>query len=451
MPSRTPWLVWWFPALVAAPLAAQRPTPVLDRQLIAAGIWAEARYNYAYWDAVRANWDSAFAATLNYASAGTRVTDLQLFRRLRRWVALLNDGQVEVLPPTAIASRMARPPLLVRGIERRAFIIDWAANDEMRVARPERLAEIVAVQGIPAADWIRDSVLPETPGATEISRWERAIARMLEGERGTALHLQLRLPSGDERGASITRSVALTERWPLERPPLEADTLPDGAVWLRVNSLADPDAVRRFDAAVGQRARGIVLDLRETTWTSSGRENGYAILARLIDRPIVTSRWRTPQYRPAYRGTDTPDSSGAWLAAASDTIAPRRDRAAYLGPAAVLSSGRTAGAAEDFVVAFRNGARGPVIGETTAGSTGQTLLLPLTAGWQFRVTVTRDAFPDGTEFVRTGIAPELPMTPRVEDLLVGRDAALDRAREYLASVPLVPSSRSPRAPRAPRR
>jgi hypothetical protein len=408
-----------------------------DRQLVAAGMWAESRYNYCYWDDVRANWDSAYSATVT-AAAG-RPSDLQYLRRLRRWGALLNDGQFEILAPAPIASRLAKPPLALRSIERRPFIIDWAANDEMRVARPERLAEIVAVQGIPAADWIRDSVLPDTPGATEQSRWERAVVRLLEGERGTALHLLLRLPGGEERGASVTRSVAVNARWPLERPPLEADTLPDGVLWLRVNSLADPDIVRQFDVALGdgdsrwRGPRGLVLDLRETTWTARGREHGYAILARLIERPFLTSRWRTPQYRPAYRGADTPDSSGAWLAAPSDTIRPRRDRMGYTGPVAVLSSARTAGAAEDFLVAFRNGARGPIIGEATAGSTGQTLLLPLAAGWQLRLTVTRDAFPDGTEFVRTGIRPELPVEVRVDDLLAGRDAALDRAREFIAT------------------
>lgn len=416
-----------------APLGGQQLTAV-DRRLVAAGIWSEARYNYAYWDAVRADWDSAFAATIAYAAG--RPSDVQFFRRLRRYVALLGDGQAEVLPPPALGARVARPPMALRSVERRPFIIDYAINDEMRVARPERLAEIVAVQGIPAEQWIRDSVLPEIPGATERSRWERAVARMLEGERGTALHLRLRLPGAEERGASVTRSVALTARWPLERQSLEADTLPDGAIWVRVNSLAEPDVVSLFDRALGDAPRltGIVLDLRETVRTGSGRENGYAILARLIDRPFLTSRWRTPQYRPAYRGADVPDSSGAWLAAPSDTIPPRRDRSRFTGPVAILASARTAGAAEDLLVAFRNGARGPIIGETSAGSTGQTLLLPLARGsWQLRLTVTRDAFPDGTEFVPAGIAPEQPVAVKVEDVLAGRDAALERAREYLAA------------------
>ncbi len=418
--------------VLAAPLGAQRANPV-DRQLVAAGLWADARYNYAYWDAVRANWDSAFAAMVTYTGERPAPSDLQFLHRLRRWGALLHDGQLEILPPAAIASRIARPPLVLRSIERRPFIMDYVTNDEMRVARPERLAEILAVQGIPAAEWIRDSVLPEIPAATETSRWDRAVAQMLEGERGTALHLLLRLPGGAKRGASVTRSMSLLgPRSPLERVALEADTLPDGAIWVRVNSFADPDVLPLFDRALGDapreglRHRGLILDLREAIGTLSGREQAYALLSRLIERPLLGSRRRIPEYRP--------DSLSAWFSLPSDTIWPpvRRERVAYTGPVVVLISPRTGGAAEDLVVAFQAGGRGPSIGETSAGSTGKTATLALPSGWKLRLTVSRDAAPDGKEFVPTGIAPQFPVEVRVEDILAGRDAVLDRARAYLA-------------------
>jgi C-terminal processing protease CtpA/Prc len=431
MLSRTPWLSAWFPVLLAAPLVSQRASPV-DRQLVAAGLWAEARYNYAYWDAVRANWDSAFAATVTFTGERPAPSDQQFVHRLRRWGALLHDGQLEILPPAAIANRIARPPLALRSIERRPFIMDYVTNDEMRVARPERLAEILAVQGVPAAEWIRDSILPEIPAATEASRWDRAVAQMLEGERGTAVHLLLRLPGGQERGASVTRSMG-----PLERPALEADTLPDGAIWVQVNSLADPDVLRLFDRALGDapreglRHRGLILDLRETIGTGTGgggggREQAYALLSRLIERPFLGSRRRVPQYRA--------DSLSDWLSLPADTIWPpvRRERIAYTGPVVVLISPRTGGAAEDLVVAFQTGGRGPTMGETSAGSTGKTATLTLPAGWKLRLTVSRDAFPDGKEFMPIGIAPQFPVEVRVADVLAGRDAVLDRARAYLS-------------------
>src|SRR2546422_7211577 len=54
------------------------------------------------------------------------------------------DGQSAVIPPPAVRSRIARPPLLLASVERRPFLLDYAENDEMRVARPERLGEILA-------------------------------------------------------------------------------------------------------------------------------------------------------------------------------------------------------------------------------------------------------------------------------------------------------------------
>src|SRR5438552_346370 len=402
-----------------------------DRAVAVARLWAEARYNEAAWDLVRADWDSALAANLTLADL--RQPDALFFRRLRRMLALLGDGQAAIRPPGAVRARVARPPLELRAIERRAFIVDYAENDEMRIARPERLAEIVAVQGVPAEAWIRDSILPEVPAGSVPARWSRAVATMLEGEKGTAVHLLLRLPGGVERGASLTRTVDLDDRWPLTRPSLEVDTLPGGVAWVRLHALDDPDIADRFDRAVpefrGGTLKGLVLDVRDEAGRPAGRDAGYQILARLVDKAFVTSRWRTPQYRPAYRGVDMPDSGGAWFAVPPDTVRPRRP--SFTGPVALLASPLTAGAAEDLLVAFRNAARGPIIGEASAGATGQVLTLSLGKGWEFAVGVTRDAFPDGSEFYGTGIAPELPVIVTVADFLAGRDAALERAKQYI--------------------
>lgn len=428
MPSRS----WWIAAagLLAAPAAAQQLGSV-DRTRIAAAAWSEARYNVPAWDRVRPDWDSGFADLLG--AVQSRQTDLAFYRRLRRFVALLGDGQAAALPPSSVSARLARPPIAIRAIERRPFLLDYVENDEMRVARPERNAEITAVQGIPVTVWIRDSVLPEVSGASDAARWDRAVTRMLDGEKGTALHLQLRLPGGEERGASVTRSVTLTDRSPLAPPALQVDTFPDHVVWVRLNSFADPDVARAFDRAFPTFAgvQGVILDLRDHDGAGGGRETGYRILGRLVARPLVTSRWRTTQYRPAYRGLDMPDSSGAWFDAPPDTMPPRRDLPAFAGPVAVLASLRTAGAAEDLLVAFRNAGRGPIVGEPSAGSAGQVSEFRLFKDWRLRLTVTRDAFPDGTEIQGAGIAPEMPVAARVADFLAGKDPALERARRYI--------------------
>src|SRR5690242_14978823 len=118
---------------LAATLAGQQLVAT-ERAEVVATIWAEARYNFASWDRVRADWDSALSANLRLAAQPQ--SDLLFYRRLRRLLALLGDGQAAVIAPPHLRSRIARPPLLLESVERRPFIVDYAENDEMRVARP---------------------------------------------------------------------------------------------------------------------------------------------------------------------------------------------------------------------------------------------------------------------------------------------------------------------------
>ncbi len=400
-----------------------------DRLGTVAALAAHARYNFAGWDRVRADWDSAVRATL--VQAVPRQTDQQFLRRLRRMTALLGDAGTGVSAPP-LAGRLARPPLDIRSVEGRPFIMDYLETSEMRIARPERLAEIVAVQSVPAETWIRDSILPEIGGASETDRLRRATAAMLDGERNTAVALTLRLPDGSVRGASVTRSVPSSDRWPFVPPPFEM--LPfDSIVVVRLNSFADPDIVDRFDREFRTRTgiRGLVLDLRANDAGDS--ETGYQILARLSDRPILTVRRRTPRYEPFALAPVNDDAMIGWAEAPPDTIVPRADRARFPGvPVVLLTSGRTAGAAEDFVAAFRMADRGIVIGERTSGATGHRIVLPLPREWRFQVTVTRHAYPAGEDLPPDGIEPDIKVEESPRALREGADPALERARAEIA-------------------
>lgn len=378
---------------------------------------------------MRADWDSALTANLKLAAEPQ--SDYLFYRRLRRLVTLLGDGQAAVIASPHLRSRIARPPLLLESAARRPFIMDYAENDEMRVAHPDRLAEILAVQGIPVESWIRDSVLPETPGGTPAERWQRAVSWMLQGDKGTSLHLLVRVPGADPRGLSVTRSLSLNDRWPLDPPAFTVDSLPGGIAVVRIASLADEDVVRQFDRLFPDfhAVQGLVLDLRRA---SEGRTDyAYEILGRLTDQAFAPVRWRTPQYRAAFRAWRLPDSALTWYGPGAGDVAPRRDHPAYGGPITLLESSATASAGEDLLAAFRGTARGVIIGEPSAGSAGDVASFPLPKNWAVQFSVTRHALADGTEFVGVGIKPDVLVVPTVDDLLAGNDPALERAREYL--------------------
>jgi C-terminal processing protease CtpA/Prc len=162
---------------------------------------------------------------------------------------------------------------------------------------------------------------------------------------------------------------------------------------------------------------------------------GFGMLEHLSDRDFPVFAWRTRLYRPTYRAWRR-DDAWTWHDAGAQIwtskAAPKFD-----GPVAVLTSARTYSAAEDFCIAFRQLGRGPIVGQTTGGSTGQPLVQPLPGGGRVRICTKRDTAGDGSEWIGMGIAPDIAVTPTVESLRDGRDPVMERA---IAEV----TARSPR-------
>lgn len=82
-------------------------------------------------------------------------------------------------------------------------------------------------------------------------------------------------------------------------------------------------------------------------------------------------------------------------------------RAVYDGPLQILISRNTMSAAEDFAAMFRSNHRGILIGEPTNGSTGTPCMIPLRCGGRAQVVSVGYRLPDGTEFIGTGIRPDI--------------------------------------------
>ena len=71
--------------------------------------------------------------------------------------------------------------------------------------------------------------------------------------------------------------------------------------------------------------------------------------------------------------------------------------------------------------------RATVVGETTAGSSGQPYIYDFGNGMLFRVGTKRMYFPDGSEFEGVGIKPDIEVIPTPADIKAGRDPVLERA------------------------
>lgn len=81
--------------------------------------------------------------------------------------------------------------------------------------------------------------------------------------------------------------------------------------------------------------------------------------------------------------------------------------ALYDGPLQILISRNTMSAAEDFTAMFKANKRGTLMGEPTHGSTGTPCMIPLRCGGRAQVVSVGYRLLDGTEFIGTGIMPDV--------------------------------------------
>lgn len=94
----------------------------------------------------------------------------------------------------------------------------------------------------------------------------------------------------------------------------------------------------------------------------------------------------------------------------------------------------TASAAEDFLIYTNKQSHIKRMGNYTNGSTGQPLTLALPNGGEAWICTKKVSFPDGTEFVGTGIKPHIKAEFTLKDLIKIEDSVLDQAVRELRTV-----------------
>ncbi len=422
-----------------------------ERVYMLSEFWKEAAYNFAYffWQH-DLDWDAAYRSTLRDAMDAH--DDLEFFRTLQRFSAILREAHTAVYLPRTLRERyVGAPPITLEAIAHRAFVANVGTS--LQTTIPVR-SEILALDGTPVPDWLSENVFPYLNASTEQGRWDFAIRGraaeglgLLYGRSGSSVTLSIRTPSGSTKNVTVTREpTATAPDWamPAERPLVEFRWIENGIAYVALNSFLSERIVSDFDAIVPdlQRAKGIILDVRN----NGGGNSDYAaaIGGHFSDAPLVGAKWRTPEhiavfkawgaagdqyepfakYRPYFEGT-------AWHEGPPDRYPPPKGPK-LLVPTAVLLGAKTFSAAEDFLVMMRGIPHVTFIGEASAGSTGQPMFFELAPGVRAQITTKNDYLPDGTQFVGHGLQPDVlaPETP--EAYVAVRDVPLEVAARLLA-------------------
>jgi C-terminal processing protease CtpA/Prc len=430
---------------------AELTVPPSDRILTLATFWSEAKYNFAFWDRVEVDWDAAFA---EYTERALGVeSDIELFRLFIEFGNLLDEAHTGmILPRDLWAAYGAQPFIELSPVGDQAVVTNIARNLTGRIPIG---SVVTGIDGRAVIQYLAEEVDPwvgaSTPQyqfAMSLMGEDEQIAGALMGRPGSSVSLTFVSPDGSTRTEAFIRQPLeefAQADWicqgRVNKPHFEWRWLENDIAYVGVHVFWDEAVVEQFERIVPElreRARGIIIDVR----LNGGGNSAYGdqIGSHFTDRPVPIMTWNSPKHVAAYKAWGSRRNSAAEYrpfgdgTAVIDTVVHMLEPAqgpALKAPTVLLQSAYTYSAAENFVLLMQQLPQVTTMGTTTAGSTGQPLILRLPHGVVAGITTKRDMTPEGKDFVGSGLSPNVEILDRAAAIAEGRDLPLERAVEHL--------------------
>jgi carboxyl-terminal processing protease len=378
--------------------------PVAERAFVTAAIYAGVQMNFAHWEAVPdIDFDAEFRAYLKTAMTA----------------------------PTRADFDWATMELMAKLHNSHTMFFD----------RPVFMEEAQKGSGFELAEYGGAVVIThsDVPGL----RPGDAVTRVNDQPIAEYLASKLRFMSASSRAGAVRNLPNVGFLWPgrytitladgrqvpidrsqIARTPQEIEgrlVRPDVA-YIRIPSFGDPKYEKRALELIGQYkgTKAIIFDVRG----NGGGATPADLTRALMDRPYRWWRESTPELLAVqrFRGEYAANARFSWGPEVKQPAAPL-----YTGRIILLVDGGCGSSCEDFVMPFKDNGRGTLVGETTAGSTGQPYIREFDNGMILLVGSIRATLPDGMPYEGIGIRPDVEVSPTLEDLQRNRDAALDKA------------------------
>jgi carboxyl-terminal processing protease len=404
-----------------------RPDISVDEKIAGLSFfWSTAKNSFVYFDQIpEFDWDKAY---LEYLPKVRRTkSTYEYYRVLQEMCALLKDGHTNIYFPKQLQEDMAARPPLITGLVENKVIIEQVFSPTLERQGFKSGLEIVSIDGLPATEYAEKFVRPFLSSSTRQDLTVRTSSySLLAGAKSTPIELELKEHTGRVFKRSVARA-GYSDLVSAQKPPFEFSVLQDNIGYLALNSFENAQLVKDFVRSFDELSKtdALVIDMR----ANGGGNSSYGdqILSYLTDKPFETARWSSRELRAlsATYGVEI-----EWFGGNGDIVQPNRKKF-YAKPIVLLVGNRTFSAAEDFAMAFDYMKRGLLVGEPTAGSTGQPLSFDLPGGGRDRVCAKRDTYPDGRKFVGIGILPGIYAAPKISDFTSGRDSVLETALQKL--------------------
>jgi hypothetical protein len=403
------------------------------------------------------DWDKAFAEFIPQVEEEQDIADY--YQTLQRFIALLQDGHCDVFLSDSLRKRVGCLPVRLGFLKNEVVVIERRPTPEIVEEDIPPGTVVETIEGEPGLEFLTREYGPYLgTSRPEIMLQKTGYVQIIPTE--TKLHFGLRYPDGQQRDREIVPFTGkLGLRWSKEtlekyvlpwhrvKNSLQSDILDQGILYVRYpscNSSCEQSLCKLIEQHKENPPKALIIDFRG----NGGGNTPEQAIGHLISAPLKYFVCRTrcsigytdantpPEGTNALSGTLTLNREGMpplelagnWL---TTTWIIQPADIHYDGPLFLLTNAETASAAEDFVGPLQASGRATVIGEATAGSSGQPIMVDLPGGGRFRICTLDLQYPEGGSFIGKGIQPDVPVQQTIKGVAEGKDEVMDEALKYV--------------------
>lgn len=426
---------------------------VVDRIYNLSAVWRGASEVFPHFDRLTFSWDKAYRRYLDRILAAS--DDREVWLLLVEFCNLLGDGHTNVNFPKSLLDQNGYLPFRLRYLDGGYYLTSVETEyQHLIMAQVQNINSVdfgILLERIFQYTYHVDSYIPNWSLEKLLPFFLNKTNNEMVTSKGTLrFNLSKEQPEQAWLPAPLPRAVAQTvstTQFPIRKY--------GNILYVRLNNFLDSGAANEIRCVLEgtKRLQGVILDLREniggmTEYASRvarlfipGRFHGCQKWTREcqgVDFASASQFARKSQDRMErdisaglYTREEAEQSMSIWNRCGfreyQDNFGEAGSTALTDKPVILLTSRNTASAAEDFVAVFRSNHRATILGEPTFGSTGTPLLMNLAGGGSFRICSVGYRLLDGTEFIGTGIQPDIRMPATAADWETGVDAVLEKA------------------------
>ncbi len=415
-------------------------------------LWSEAQFNFPYFNYLtNVDLDSIYYAYIDKIICTK--DDFTYYQTLQSFASHYSDNHTYVEFPEKISKRLF-------GRSFKDFRIDLSLiEDRVIVTNVGRNnindlpigSEITHVDSISVDQYLSENVYPLISSSSTQRTKHLGVKSLLLGLEGTTSTITCKLPDGVYKTITLKRERN-NDDWYLHDELLFHKYLDSEISYLRIKQFSDTsisDSIFYYHDTI-ERSKALIIDIRDNGGGSSVIAKDIAryfvrdsvVTGSLVKTRVNIANQRSRGIRLSKQDTinDIVNKTN-FLMAKNLYLFPLgvstfkneiivKDRFTDI-PVVILTNAVNISAAEEFLVYLKDQENITLMGEPTGGGNGQPMLINLPNGGYFAVCTQYCSFPNGQEYYRNGIKPDVFVSQTIDDLISNRDTVIEAAIDFL--------------------